>query len=65
MKLVRVAVAKNIRTATVKTSNINGSQGFAKSQNMHNSAFRYKLDTNGKTCKVLKYKEKTHVLNKF
>jgi len=60
-----VTVERSIRTVAVETNNINGLQDFTKSQNMHNSAFRYKLDTNGKTCKVLKYKEKTHVLNKF
>ena len=58
MSNVHVAVERNIRTVAVKTNNINGLQGFTKSQNMHNSAFRYKLDTNGKTFKALKYKEK-------
>ena len=58
MICVHVAVGRNIKIAAVKISNINGLRDFTKSQNMHNSAFRYKLDTNGKTFKVLKYKEK-------
>ena len=53
-----VAVERSIRTVAVKTNNTNGLQRFTKSQNMHNSAFRYKLDTSGKNCKVLKNKEK-------
>ena len=44
---VHVEVEKSIRTVAVKTNNINGLRDFTKSQNMHNSAFRYKLDTNG------------------
>jgi hypothetical protein len=43
---------RNIRTAMVETSNINVLLDFAKTQNMHNSAFRYKLDTNSKTENV-------------
>ena len=51
-----VAVVRNIRTVAEETNNINGLRGFTKSQNMHNSALRYKLDTSGKICKVLIYK---------
>ena len=40
---------KNIRIVAVKTNNINGLRGFTKTQNMHNSAFRYKLDTSDQT----------------
>ena len=47
-----VAVVRNIRTVATKANNINGLRGFAKSQNMHNFAFRYKLDTNSKTENV-------------
>jgi len=32
---------------------------------MHNSAFRYKLDTSGKNCKVLKNKEKRYFEQKL
>ena len=53
-----VAVVKSIRTVAVKTNNINGLQDFTKSQNMHNSVFRYKLDTSSKICKALIYKSK-------
>ena len=52
-----VAVERSIRTVEVKTNNNNGSRGFTKSQNMHNSAFRYKLDTSSKNLKALIYKE--------
>ena len=38
-------VVKSIRTVVVETKNINGLQNFYKTQNMHNYAFRYKLDT--------------------
>ena len=55
---VHVALVKSIRTVAVKVNNINGLQDFTKSQNMHNSAFRYKLDTSRKICKVLIYKSK-------
>ena len=41
-------VVRNIRTVAVKVNNINDLQDFTKPQNMHNSAFRYKLDT---SCK--------------
>ena len=47
-----VAVVKNIRTVAVETNNINELQDFEKTWNMHNSAFRYKLDTNSKTENV-------------
>jgi len=40
-----VEVVKSIRTVVVETKNINGLQNFYKTQNMHNYAFRYKLDT--------------------
>lgn len=53
-----VAVVKNIRTVAVETNNTNGLRGFTKTQNMHNCAFRYKLDTNAKICKALIYKAK-------
>ena len=43
-----VAVVRSTRTVAAKPNNINGLQGFAKTQNMHNSVFRYKLDTNAK-----------------
>jgi len=43
-----VAVVRSIKIVAVKTNNINGLQNFYKTQNMHNFAFRYKLDTNGK-----------------
>ena len=58
-----MAVVKNIRIVAVEANSINSLRGFAKSQNMHNSAFRYKLDTSGKNCKVLK-KKKNDILNK-
>ena len=51
-------VVKNTRTVAVKADNINGLQDFTKSQNMHNSVFRYKLDTSSKICKALIYKSK-------
>jgi len=38
-----VALVKNIRTVAAKTNSINGLLDFSKTQNMHNSAFRYKL----------------------
>ena len=53
-----VAVVKNIRTVAVEISNIKGLQDFAKTQNMHNCAFRYKLDTSDKILKALIYKGK-------
>jgi len=40
-----VGQVKNIRIVAAETSNTKGLQDFAKTQNMHNSAFRYKLDT--------------------
>ena len=43
-----VALVKNIKTVAVETNSINGLQDFLKTENMHNSAFRYKLDTNRK-----------------
>ena len=51
-----VAVVRNTRTVAVENSNINDSRDFTKTQNMHNSAFRYKLDTSGKILKTLIYK---------
>ena len=48
MILAHVEVVRSIRTVAVKTNNINGLLGFTKSQNMYNSAFRYKLDTSAK-----------------
>ena len=45
-----VALVKNIKTVAVETNSINGLQDFLKTENMHNSAFRYKLDT---SCKIL------------
>ena len=53
-----VAVVRSIRTVAVKISSINDSRDFQKTQNMHNSASRYKLDTNGKNLKTLIYKAK-------
>ena len=60
-----MAVVKSTKIVVVKTNNINGLRDFAKSQNMHNSAFRYKLDTSGKNCKVLKNKEKRYFEQKL
>ena len=60
-----MAVVRSIRIAAVKANNINDLQDFTKSQNMHNSAFRYKLDTSGKNCKVLKDKEKRYFEQKL
>ena len=45
-----VAVVKNIRIVAAEVNSINGLQDFLKTENMHNSAFRYKLDT---SCKIL------------
>ena len=53
-----VAVVKSIRTVAVEINSINGLQDFLKTENMHNSAFRYKLDVSNKIRKVLIYKEK-------
>lgn len=50
---VHVEVVRSIKTVAVKINNINGLQDFTKSQNMHNSAFRYKLDTSYKFMKSL------------
>ena len=47
---VHVAVVKSTKTVVVETNSINGLQDFLKTENMHNSAFRYKLDT---SCKIL------------
>lgn len=55
-----MAVVRSIRIAAVKISNIKGLQDFTKTQNMHNCAFRYKLDTSGKILKALIYIENTH-----
>ena len=60
-----MALVKSIRTVAVEANSINSLKGFAKSQNMHNSAFRYKLDTSGKNCKVLKNKEKRYFEQKL
>ena len=42
---VHVAVERSIRHAAAETSSIKGLRGFVKTQKVHNSAFRYKLDT--------------------
>ena len=55
---VHVAVVRNTKIAVVKISNTKELQDFTKTQNMHNCASRYKLDTSYKTCKVLIYKGK-------
>ena len=44
-----VEVVRSIRIVAVETNSINSLQDFYKNENMHNSAFRYKLDTNDKT----------------
>lgn len=44
-----VEVVKSIRTVAVETNSINSLHDFYKNENMHNSAFRYKLDTTYKT----------------
>ena len=49
---------KNIKTVAVENSNTKRLQDFVKTQDMHNCAFRYKLDTSYKNSKVLIYKEK-------
>ena len=46
-----VAVVRSIKTVAVEISNIKRLLDFIKTQNMHNSAFRYKLDTSMKKCK--------------
>ena len=53
---VHVEVVKSTRIVAVETNNINGLRDFTKSQNMNNSAFRYKLDTSDQTWKTLIYK---------
>ena len=44
-KISHVEVVRSIKTVVVETNNVNGLQDFKQTQNMHNSAFRYKLDT--------------------
>ena len=65
MNLVHVAVVRNTKTVAVETNSINDFRNFGKTQNMHNSAFRYKLDTSGKNCKVLKNKAKRYFEQKL
>ena len=48
-----VGLVRNIRTVVVKTSNNKGLRDFRKTQNMHNSASRYKLDTSYDFIKTL------------
>ena len=59
-----MAVVRSIRIAVAETSGINSLHDFCKSQNMHNSAFRYKLDTNSKAENV-DIQSKTHILIYF
>ena len=61
MTHVHVEVVRNIKIAVVETNNINGLRGFTKSQNMNNSAFRYKLDTSCKILYVLIYIGKSNI----
>ena len=49
---IHVAVVRSIRIVVVEINSINDSRDFKKTQNMHNSAFRYKIDTNSKTENV-------------
>jgi hypothetical protein len=49
MNHVHVAVVRSIRTVAVETNDINDLRDFEETRNMHNSAFRYKLDT---SCKI-------------
>ena len=51
-------VVRNTKIAVEEINNINGLQNFYKTQNMHNCAFRYKLDTSDKILKALIYKGK-------
>ena len=60
-----MAVVRNTKTVAVETNSINDFRNFGKTQNLHNSAFRYKLDTSGKNCKVLKNKEKRYFEQKL
>ena len=53
-----MAVVKSTKIVVEEINSINGLQDFQKTQNMQNCAFRYKLDTNGKSLKVLIYKAK-------
>ena len=53
MTHVHVAVVKNISNVAVNSSIYKGLRGFYKIWNMHNFAFRYKLDTNCKFVKIL------------
>ena len=45
MNLAHVALERSTKIVVVETSNIKGLRGFVKTQKVHNSAFRYKLDT--------------------
>ena len=53
-----VVLERNTKNVVVETNSINSLQDFYKNENMHNSAFRYKLDTSCKMRKVLIYKLK-------
>ena len=53
-----VAVVRSTKTVVVKNSKIKGLRDFTKTQNMHNSALRYKLDTSRKVLKILIKKDK-------
>lgn len=55
---------KKYRTVAVKTNNTNGLQRFTKSQNMRNSALRYKLGASYKNWKLLINKVK-HIFQRF
>ena len=46
-----VVLERNIRTVAAETCNAKGLQNFVKTKNMHNSAFRYKLDTSYESAK--------------
>ena len=48
-----VAQVRNINNVVVNSSIYKGLRGFNKNQNMHNFAFRYKLDTSCKSIKIL------------
>jgi len=43
-----VEVVKNLSNVVAETNSIRELRDFVKTQNMHNSAFRYKLDTSAK-----------------
>ncbi len=55
---VHVTVVRSIRIVAVETSNIKRLLDFIESQNIHNSAFRYKLDTSYKNWEPLINKAK-------